>query len=268
LGQVLSADNRLVEAEKVYQQSAEINEKLADEVPDQGYIANVIWHNGSLGWLRISLGRPQDAEKAYRKILATFEKLTPQYASDPALRSALAEAHARLGALAASAKKWREAEGAYRRAVTLYQKLIGNVPGEARYRSALAGTYNNLAWLLATCDDLKSRDAKQAVELAKKAVALDPKAGINTLGVAFYRAGDWKESIVAMKKSMELGQGGNSFDWFFHAMAHWKLGNQEEARQWYEKAVQWMEKNSPKDEELRRFRVEAAELLGLEGKKN
>jgi eukaryotic-like serine/threonine-protein kinase len=93
---------------------------------------------------------------------------------------------------------------------------------------------------------------------------LDPKAGAYwlTLGAASYRASDWKEATAALKKSMELRQGGDSVDWFFLAMAHWKLGNKEEARQWYEKAVQWMVEKNPKNEELRRFRAEAAEILG------
>ena len=50
-------------------------------------------------------------------------------------------------------------------------------------------------------------------------------------------------------------------------MAHWQVGNKEEARRWYDKAVEWMEKNKPDDEELRRFRAEAAELLGIPEKR-
>ena len=45
-------------------------------------------------------------------------------------------------------------------------------------------------------------------------------------------------------------------------------GEKEKARTWFEKGVQWMEKNQPEDEELRCFRAEAAELLGIkDGKK-
>ncbi len=73
---------------------------------------------------------------------------------------------------------------------------------------------------------------------------------------------------MALEKSMELGKGGISFDWFFLAMAHWQLGKKDEARQWYDKAVPWMEKNNPKNEELRRFRAEAAALLKIAGKLN
>jgi len=46
-------------------------------------------------------------------------------------------------------------------------------------------------------------------------------------------------------------------------MAHSRLGNKDQARTWFDKAVSWMENNKPKDEELARYRAEAAELLGL-----
>ena len=83
----------------------------------------------------------------------------------------------------------------------------------------------------------------------------------NTLGVAQYRRGDWKAAIEALTKSTELSKGGDGIDWFFLAMAHWRLGDKPAARSWYDKAVQWTNKNRPKDEELSRFRAEAAALL-------
>jgi WD40 repeat protein len=52
-----------------------------------------------------------------------------------------------------------------------------------------------------------------------------------------------------------------SFNTIFLAMAHWQLGNKEDNQ-----AVVWMEKNKPQDEELLRFRAEAAELLKVEKK--
>ena len=131
---------------------------------------------------------------------------------------------------------------------------------------------NNLAWLLATCPDAKFRDPAQAVELATKAVELTPLEGNawNTLGVAQYRASDWKAALVTLTKSNELLGGKElSFNAFFLAMAHWQLDHKPEARSWHDQAVQWMDKNKPGDEELRRFRAEAAELLKKEsGVKN
>ena len=92
----------------------------------------------------------------------------------------------------------------------------------------------------------------------------------NTLGVAYYGAESWKAAIDALGKSLEL-QGHNGCDFLFLAMAHWQLGQKDKARQWYQKAVERMEKNRPErmeksrlwDEELRRFQAEAAELLEI-----
>ena len=47
-------------------------------------------------------------------------------------------------------------------------------------------------------------------------------------------------------------------------MAHWQLENRDEARKWYEKAAAWMEKKQSQNEELRRFRAEAAALLKID----
>jgi tetratricopeptide (TPR) repeat protein len=141
----------------------------------------------------------------------------------------------------------------------------------AEYRAALkrdpndALSLNHLAWILATCPEARLRDTEQAVKLARQAVKLAPKAGTfwNTLGAALYRAGDWKGAIPALEKSMELGKGGDASDWFFLAMAHQQIGKKDEARRWFDKAAQWMDKNRPRDKELRRFRIEAAALLGV-----
>jgi hypothetical protein len=67
---------------------------------------------------------------------------------------------------------------------------------------------------------------------------------------------------------MERRHGGDSFDWFFLAMAHWKRDQPEEARKWYDQAVAWTDKHQPQTGELRRFRAEAAQLLGIEKKKD
>jgi tetratricopeptide (TPR) repeat protein len=124
---------------------------------------------------------------------------------------------------------------------------------------------NDLAWLLATCSDQSFRDVPRALELARKVVAAKPSEGAfwNTLGVVQYRAGDWKAAIDALEKSMELRNGGDSSDWFFLAMARWQLGDQKEARRWYDRAVRWMEKIQNNDDELVRFHAEASELLGI-----
>ncbi len=49
-------------------------------------------------------------------------------------------------------------------------------------------------------------------------------------------------------------------------MAHWQLGNREKARECYDQALERTgeeRKEHPEQEELARFRAEAAELLGI-----
>ena len=79
---------------------------------------------------------------------------------------------------------------------------------------------------------------RQAVEHALRAVDLEPRQGNywNTLGVAYYRNGQWDEAKDALDRSMELSGEGDSFDWFFLALVH-QAGPRAEAQEWYDKAV-------------------------------
>jgi tetratricopeptide (TPR) repeat protein/serine/threonine protein kinase len=153
----------------------------------------------------------------------------------------------------------------YAEAVADYRTALKMQPGSA-------GAHNDLAWLLATCPDSRLRDPDRAVELASKAVELSPKKGgfWNTLGVAYYRAGDPEAAVSALLKSRKLRRGGDGSDSLFLAMAYRKLGDHEQARKAYAEAVGWLEKNKQalgKDrrqaEELRRFQSEAEEVLEL-----
>jgi hypothetical protein len=64
---------------------------------------------------------------------------------------------------------------------------------------------------------------------------------------------------------MKIRKGGDGFDWFFLAMVHWQQGDRDEARKWYDRAVAWADKPQPANEEVRRFRAEASELMGVGG---
>ncbi len=150
-------------------------------------------------------------------------------------------------------KQWEKAIAEYSKALELDPKC--------------ASAQNAQAWLLATCSDASFRDPTRAVELATKAFELTPLEGNawNTLGVAHYRAGDWKAAVAELARSNELLGGEElSFNAFFLAMAEWQLGHKGEARMWHDRAVQWMKKNQPKNEELGRFLVEAEGLLKIE----
>lgn len=70
-------------------------------------------------------------------------------------------------------------------------------------------------------------------------------------------------AIEAMKNSAVAQSIGTAREWFFIAMAHWHLGQKQEAHQWYDQAVAIQENSAPDDAELRRLRAWAARLLEL-----
>jgi serine/threonine protein kinase/tetratricopeptide (TPR) repeat protein len=149
-----------------------------------------------------------------------------------------------------------EAQGKRDEAIAVLRKAADS-------RSTDPQDLNNVSWFLTTSPSCELHDARRAVELAQKAVELAPEVGDywNTLGAAQYRAGSWQSAIDALERSMALRRGGDSFDWFFLAMARWQLGEHDKARVWYERAVQWLGNSAPYDNELRRFRAEAEQLL-------
>ncbi len=213
-------------------------------------------------------------------MIALYETLLAENPNGTDFLVGIANIELRLGVLLAKASRPQESDLAYKRAVATLKKLPAD---------SVAGR-DTLAWSLATDPESEFRDPSLAVELAKKAVELAPKDGVywRILGAAHYRAGNWKAALAALDKSVELGfqRGSNQF---FLAMTHAQMAkkgvtsqesgareekvalhdqdrHRDEARRWYDKAVQWMEKNVPQDEELKRFRAEAEELL--ETKKN
>jgi tetratricopeptide (TPR) repeat protein len=104
-------------------------------------------------------------------------------------------------------------------------------------------------------------DVDLGLRLAKQATEKAPKNGNlwNTLGVAHYRSGNWQDAIDAIQKSLDLRKGGDSYDFFFLTMAHWQLGDKDQAREWHAKAIAAAPKT--KNEELSRIQAEAARLL-------
>jgi serine/threonine protein kinase/Tfp pilus assembly protein PilF len=138
-------------------------------------------------------------------------------------------------------------------------QLCRLVPLEDRGGAAL----NAAAWFLVDCPDEKFRDPPLAVALGEQAVQRDPQEGIywNTLGIAYYRAGQWDRARSALEKSMELREGGDPNDWFFLAMTCTRQGDTGRGRAWLEKASRWMRQHGRQDENLTRYRAEAEALL-------
>ncbi|HEV3447663.1 MAG TPA: protein kinase, partial [Gemmataceae bacterium] len=250
LARVLAATGKLEEAENAYRQSVQLLDRPVDEFPESAMRrADLAQTLAGLADLLHGLDRRQEAEEIHRRVIQHYEALAADFREEPRHRRNLVESYLKLVGLLWELGRQSEAAEPYRKALKLdLEDPILN---------------NDRAWFLATNPEPRLRNAPLAVELAKKAVDDEQQSGAyrNTLGVALYRSGDGKAAVAELNEAMRLREGGDSFDWFFLAMAHQCLGEHDQARTWFNRAVEWMNKYRPHDDELRRFRAEAEALL-------
>jgi tetratricopeptide (TPR) repeat protein len=89
-------------------------------------------------------------------------------------------------------------KGDYAQAIADYDRALAADP-----RFVVA--YNNKAWLLATCPDGKYRNGAKAVELALKAVELNPDVyQLDTLAAAYAEAGKFEDAIATQERVINL----------------------------------------------------------------
>jgi uncharacterized protein HemY len=85
----------------------------------------------------------------------------------------------------------------------------------------------------------------------------------NTLGVAQYRLGKWKDAAVSLEEARHLHKDKDAADWLFLAMAQWRLGQKQLARASYNRALGLLSVYEYPPAEVNRWRDEAAALLGI-----
>jgi serine/threonine protein kinase/predicted Zn-dependent protease len=117
--------------------------------------------------------------------------------------------------------------------------------------------------LIYGCPDLY--DPEFALASARKAEEDNPNSEVlwSVLGVALYRNGLFEEAIEYQKRSA-AAYAEEAYDLFFLAMQHWKAGHASDARNYYDRAVVWMDQHGPNDPQLKLFRREAEELLDVQ----
>jgi tetratricopeptide (TPR) repeat protein len=297
-GVFLLYTGRGAEAEAPIRESLEIYQKLLDGGHRKGemerYAARAFVN---LGRVLVAAGDEKNAEESYNKATQLLLRIVKD-SPESAIRLAdLAATQANLADFYTDRDRLLEALQYRRRAIQNYETLNADFQEDPQYRRLLVRTYlaqvstlwqmdrqtesaelhrkafelapddpnvnNELAWFLATTPEPRLRDAALAVRLARKAVDARPRSAAlrNTLGVAHYRNGDNQAAVTELETSMSLRDGGDGFDWFFLAMAYWRLGERDKARTWFDRAVQEMDRYQSQDSELRRFRAEAEAVL-------
>ncbi|MFV2067393.1 MAG: protein kinase [Pirellulales bacterium] len=142
-------------------------------------------------------------------------------------------------------------------------------------------------WLAWTCSMVPGAldDWDTCVKLAERIVRKDPsnRPYLTILGAILYRAGRLEEAITRLTEAHGLTQKADSssgfppaYGWYFLAMAHHDLGNDEEAEKWLDKATEWTDKVFREHEEgtttltwnrrrtLKLLREEAEGMIGTD----
>jgi tetratricopeptide (TPR) repeat protein len=135
------------EAERAFHQAIAVSGKLVDEAPsDPGYGRVLIESYVNLGRLLFQVaGRPEEAEKAWRKALALYEGSAARFPSlAPEYRRAMATTYSNLGARLATSGRLREAEQALRQALPVREKLVNEFPAVVDFKLDLGDTLGNL----------------------------------------------------------------------------------------------------------------------------
>ncbi len=90
--------------------------------------------------------------------------------------------------------------GKYREAIETYERIIDLDENQAV-------SLNNLAWLLVTVPDQELRDKRRALDLAKRAVALERSAVfLDTLAEAYYVNGLSREAVETIEEAVSVAE--------------------------------------------------------------
>jgi WD40 repeat protein len=151
-----------------------------------------------------------------------------------------------------------------RQAIDLGRRRVEKYPDDPQ-------ACNNLAWAYLTAPE-PLRDVKAALPLAEKAVRLAPANAVpaNTLGLAYYRAGRYREAADVLRPNLARQEDRYlPFDLYVLAMSCHRAGEAARARDLYDWAARGPRPDArltPEQiDELDAFRAEAGQALGVAG---
>jgi serine/threonine protein kinase len=262
---------RRPEGAQEYQKAIDLLRQLVGDFPEEaGFRASLAQCFKELGWCKQDPAHPEEGEDEFAQAIALYQGLRGEFRDVPWYRLQLADCWSDLGEWRRRTGQFAQGEEALRQAAALHEQLYADFPDGKEVPGRLAGSLNDLAWVLAVRPDRQPRHAAEALAHARRATEVAPTNHDcwHTLGVAHCRMGHWKEALAAIEKSRQLegkSDPPSSFDRFFESMAYSGLGDKENARRCYDEGVRWMEQYLPDHADLRRFRAEAARMLGLSG---
>jgi tetratricopeptide (TPR) repeat protein len=213
----------------------------------------------TVGLILDGLGKSRAAEELLRKTQTGLDGLVRRYPTVDRYTSGLLRVQTDLGELLWAGGRQSEATSVFRSIRDLAATFGPDderAPGE-------------LAWFLATAPDPAFRDLPRAVAIATRHVerSTDNRNGWHTLGLARYRAGEYRAAIEALERLLQRPDGFAGEAEFLLAMARWQLGDKDAARAHYLRGAAWSDRHTIPIAQVVRHRREAEALLGISSPK-
>lgn len=287
-GQVFEVQSRITEAETLFREAIRLRELSQELAPENRRVEQFLARSQTnLGKLLLAMDRSSEArtsldaaDRIYSKLVTDFPDRTDcrtewgqclmslsrcsrgQQQRDQAAKYAgQAVEQIRYAYRQSKTQANKDTLANYQLAYAYLLRRIGaEKQAEVEFQNAreLAnnryGPSNSHAWMLALEEDLTDSDRAIALQLSQAACDLAPQLGYiwNTRALVLVRAELWDESLAAIERAIELGNGGSPSDWYIKSMALSGKGDLETAKKWYSKAESVRLASRPNDVELRK----------------
>lgn len=168
----------------------------------------------------LQLGQYQHAAADYGSVLKLDPKDSAAYAGRGIARSALGDTENALLDLNHVVRLQPENATGYVDRADLYAALGNWERAAGDYRVAIGlddsmgRAYQNVAWMMSTCPDKRFRNAKLAVQAAKKAIELDGKTylGLDTYAAALASTGQFTQAAALQQQAIAAAPEGDTAD--------------------------------------------------------
>jgi eukaryotic-like serine/threonine-protein kinase len=231
-GRLLAERGTPLALEAVYLHAVDVAEGLAsidsNGVYPRHHLASALL---TLGDYLAHSGRSTDALAPFARAIGTLEKLVSDCPAVLTFKQSLGDALWARAELRLEAGQREDAAIALERAADLFRQIFPEAVNDPELADSAVRFFT-------CCPMPRFRDPAVALELAGRAARAFPQCAMlqSTLGLARYRAGDWKIAIETLTRSRKLGDPGNPTDSLILAMAHHQLGEEAEARACFQHA--------------------------------
>ncbi len=259
-GTIFSDQGKDLEAAQVHRRAMEFLSALAHENPEIfRYRERLAVARSHLGQVLHKLGEDGEAVEQFSEAAKSLEEIVMEKPELHRIHNELATVYQHLSLLYFDRGKKEPGRQAFEKARWNWELVT-------RSENVASVNYlNNLALLLVNCPVPELRDIPLAKESAHRAIRVAPENSFycTSLGIAEYRDGNWTQAAEWLQKAVQLQDGqAMAPEQFFLAMTLWQqsVGPNDEADQYFDAAVEWMQSHRPGNRQLQRIHEEAMQL--------